>query len=317
MKLVHISDLHINSAIPNNNIDKTDYLLSEVARINPDHLIVTGDLTDNADPDDLRIVRNLLSKHGFSESEKLTVIVGNHDIFGGVQSIEDIVLFPERCKETDYDSRVREFHSVFSKTLDNAAYISRNCFYPFAKIIKDTLLIAVNSIDIYSRLRNPFASNGFVSPEQIDEISEIVKMFKKEVKSVAVLIHHHFYKLDAESDSLTHSLWQKIEGQTLKLRKRKKLLRFFAGLGVKTVFHGHVHEQRDYNMKDVRILNSGGSVYGIKKQNVFFNLVQLGKEQIGVEVRKYKFRPMEEPIKQKLFQFPNPVAEQKLVVERT
>lgn len=303
MKLVHISDLHINTSIPNNNMDKTDFLLSEIAKTNPDHLVVTGDLTDNADTDDLKIARNLLARHGFSGSEKLTVIVGNHDIFGGVQSIEDIVLFPERCKSVDYNSKIRDFHSVFSSTLDNSVYVSANCFYPFAKIIKEVLFIALNSIDIYSKLRNPFASNGFVTPEQTDEIRYIISTFKKDVRAIAVLIHHHFYKLDSESESLTHSLWQRIEGQTLKLRKRKKLLKFLGDLGVQAIFHGHVHEQKDYSMKGLRIVNSGGSVYGIKKQNVFYNLAMFDKNNIGVEIRKYKFKPETEPFKNKLINF--------------
>lgn len=315
MKLVHISDLHINTSIPNNNIDKTDFLLSEIAKTNPDHLVVTGDLTDNADPDDLRIARNLLAKHGFSGSDKLTVIVGNHDIFGGVQSIEDIVLFPERCKSIDFDAKIKEFHSVFSQTLDNSVYVSSNCFYPFAKIIKDVLFIALNSIDIYSKLRNPFASNGFVTPEQIAETGEIINTFKKEVKSIAVLIHHHFYKLDSESESLTHSLWQRIEGQTLKLRKRKKLLKYLGELGVQTVFHGHVHEQKDYMMKGIRLVNSGGSVYGIKKQNVFYNLALFENNKIGLEIRKYKFKSETEPFKNKLLDF-LPGIKENLVMEQ-
>jgi len=315
MKLVHISDLHINTSIPNNNIDKTDFLLSEIAKTNPDHLVVTGDLTDNADPGDLRIARNLLAKHGFSGSEKLTVIAGNHDIFGGVQSIEDIVLFPERCRSVDYNSKIREFHSVFSSTLDNSVYVSANCFYPFAKIIKEVLFIALNSVDIYSKLRNPFASNGFVTPEQMDEIRYIISTFKKDVRSIAVLIHHHFYKLDSESESLTHSLWQRIEGQTLKLRKRKRLLKFLGELGVQAIFHGHVHEQRDYSMKGLRIVNSGGSVYGMKKQNVFYNLAMFEKNNIGVEIRKYKFKPETEPFKNKLLDF-LPGIKENLVIEQ-
>jgi predicted phosphodiesterase len=157
-------------------------------------------------------------------------------------------------------------------------------------------------------------SNGFVTPEQIEETREVIEKFSKEVESVAVLIHHHFYKLDNESESLSHSLWQRIEGQTLKLRKRKKLLKYLGELGVQTVFHGHVHEQKDYSMKGLRIVNSGGSVYGVRKQNVFFNLVQLEKNNTGVEIRKYKYRTHEDSLKRKLFNFPSPVTEQ-LVAE--
>ena len=81
MKIAHISDLHLNTIY--------SYSLENKA----DHLVITGDLTDNASEKDFEILRNLFRKNGLLNSERLSLVIGNHDIFGGLQSAEEIFFF--------------------------------------------------------------------------------------------------------------------------------------------------------------------------------------------------------------------------------
>ena len=66
-----------------------------------DHLVITGDLTHNADYEDLEILRNLFQEYGLLNSERLSLVIGNHDIFGGPQAAEEVFQFPEKCKQID------------------------------------------------------------------------------------------------------------------------------------------------------------------------------------------------------------------------
>jgi len=82
--IAHISDLHLNSFYNDSIFKRVNYLLKHLAEKKVDYLIITGDITDNASEKDLEIFRRMLAKFGFMNGEKLSLIPGNHDIFGGV-----------------------------------------------------------------------------------------------------------------------------------------------------------------------------------------------------------------------------------------
>jgi 3',5'-cyclic-AMP phosphodiesterase len=82
--IAHISDLHLNSFYNDSIFRRINYLLKQISENKVDHLIITGDITDNASEKDFEIFRRMLNKYGFMNGEKLSIIPGNHDIFGGV-----------------------------------------------------------------------------------------------------------------------------------------------------------------------------------------------------------------------------------------
>ena len=57
MKIAHLSDLHFTNFFRKNNLEKIEYLLKYALRHDFDHLIISGDLTHNADPEDFEILR--------------------------------------------------------------------------------------------------------------------------------------------------------------------------------------------------------------------------------------------------------------------
>jgi predicted phosphodiesterase len=54
-------------------------------------------------------------------------------------------------------------------------------------------------------------------------------------------------------------LWSAIEAATIKLRKKKRLLKLFAHSGVDGILHGHVHRHEAYIRKKVQCFNGGGT----------------------------------------------------------
>jgi len=284
MKIAHFTDLHINSVIRESNISETIALFENALKHGADHICITGDLSHDAEPEDFEALRYLLDYFSLINGEKISVVVGNHDIFGGPQKAEDIFTFPQRCRETDYDGKLEIFTSYFEETFENCIYKPAGKFYPYAKIIDDCLIIGLNSIDKYSSVKNPFASNGYVDQEQLAELESILNGFGKEVRHRIVLVHHHFNKIKNPSSNMMHYFWQVVEKQTMKLKKKKELLQMFKEHNVSAVLHGHIHSNLEYNRKGVHFINSGGWINNAKEGELSYYMVDCRKKSIKTEL---------------------------------
>ena len=73
MIIVQISDLHIGSQFLE---DKFDLLVEEVNEINPDTIVITGDLTNEGLMKEYQECKSLLSKFN---TKKIIIMPGNHD----------------------------------------------------------------------------------------------------------------------------------------------------------------------------------------------------------------------------------------------
>jgi len=286
--IAQISDLHINTFFNDSILKRVNFLLKEISESKADHLIITGDITDNASEKDLAIFRKLLKKYGFLAGERLSIIIGNHDIFGGVQKAEDIFSFPERCKSINYNSKLNYFLSFFPEAFNNCFYLSTKNYFPFAKKLDNVLLTGLNSIAPYSKLSNPFGSNGEVDAGQFGELVDIFNIRDADIKFRIVLIHHHFNKLKNESKSTFGNLWANIEKQTMKLRGKRRLLNLFRQYKVDIVLHGHIHESKEYDRKGIRFLNAGATIKN-NKDFVQLNYLRIGKNKIDIEIERIAY----------------------------
>lgn len=260
MKIAHISDLHISSDFKRANIRKTKKLLNFFLENNYDHLVITGDITDNADAKDFQAFRKILQSYGLLDTLKCSVVIGNHDIYGGVQTAMDVVQFPNKCKTVDFDTKVKEFCAYFEELFFDTLRPDKESYFPYAKDLGDVVLVGLNSIDKYSRLKNPFASNGRVNDIQLEYLSELLEHEDIKKKRKTVLIHHHFYKKTEATQAAQKNLWSRVESFALKLRGRKKLLKVLSGKHVDYILHGHSHEKKIYDKNGITFLNAGASV---------------------------------------------------------
>ena len=156
--------------------------MKNISEWNVDHLVITGDLTDNASEKDFDLLRRALKKFGFLAGERLSIVIGNHDIFGGVQKAEDIFAFPDKISSINYSKQVSNFISYFPEAYENCYHLSQNEFFPFVKRIKNVLLIGLNSVAEYSKLSNPFGSNGEINASQFGETCELLKSVDEDIK---------------------------------------------------------------------------------------------------------------------------------------
>jgi 3',5'-cyclic AMP phosphodiesterase CpdA len=286
--IAHISDLHLNSFYNDSIFKHVNFVLKQISENKVDHLIITGDITDNASEKDFEIFRRMLTKYGFIKGEKLSIIPGNHDIFGGVQKAEDIFTFPEKCNDVNYNKRINNLLSYFPDAFSNCKYLSSKNFFPFTKKINNTLIIGLNSIAKYSKLSNPFGSNGEIDATQFGELFDILKTTEKDVKYKIIMIHHHFNKLKNEAKSTFGSIWSGIEKQTMKLKGKRRLFNLFREFNIDIVLHGHVHESKEYFRKNVRFLNAGATIRSYN-QSMKINYLTIAKGKIEVDIQSINF----------------------------
>lgn len=259
MKIIHLSDLHISKDFKRNNLRTFKFCLNHICRTLFDHIVITGDLSDNANDQDFWIIRQTLKHFDLLDSTKVSIVIGNHDIFGGVQTAADILEFPRKCKSTDYDFKVSNFISHFEELFADCQFSSSNKFFPYYKNLGEIGIIGLNSVALYSRIGNPIASTGKMYKEQIVDLKKLVNDIEPTQVRVA-LVHHHFYKKSLEATSPQNNIWNKFESYNLRLRSKKKILKVFGELGIKLVFHGHSHEVTQYSRRGIHFLNAGGSI---------------------------------------------------------
>jgi 3',5'-cyclic AMP phosphodiesterase CpdA len=289
MKIAHFSDLHINTSVRDSNVNETIALFEHALKNGAEHFFLTGDLSHNAEEEDFEILRYILEYFNLLDPQKATVVIGNHDIFGGPQKAEDVFTFPQKCRDVDYNAKVNAFENYFKELTEETVYKSVNNVYPFAKIIKNHLFIGMNSIARYSSVKNPFASNGFIDDDQITELKTILNEFGSLVQTRILLVHHHFNKLKIPASNMMHYFWQVVEKQTMKLREKKKLMRELKESGIDLVCHGHIHVMDEYIRKGIRFLNSGGGMNLGAEGELSYSMIEIEKDGIFTDTMSLSY----------------------------
>lgn len=286
MKIAHLSDLHFTTFFKKNNLEKIEYLLKYALRYKFDHLVISGDLTHNADPEDFEILRDLIKRYNLLSSDRLSLVIGNHDIFGGPQTAEDVFLFPEKCKLVDYDKKIKEFGDYFSEAFQYCSDINGDNYFPYVKKFHDVMIFGLNSIAKYSKMNNPFASNGKIYKDDYDFLATKLEKYYIEPAKKLIIIHHHFNKIKVVKNKSVSSFWQNIEKQTMKLKKKKNLFQLFKLYNIDLVLHGHIHESNEYFRKGIRFINAGASVLGPIPDELGINFINVQNSGIDTEIHK-------------------------------
>lgn len=278
--LAHISDLHLSVEGSRSTIRRTRRLLEHMLRGDIDHVAVTGDIVADASPKELEVARNIFKSYGLLDHRKLSVVLGNHDVFGGVYNAHDIFSFPKRCKGTNYKEKLKRFCEAFSETFDRTLAPNQHSWFPFVKLLGDIVMYGVNSVADYSRVRNPFGSNGAVSDEEFKHLKSFLQAELFLNKTKLLLIHHHFSKIRTSENGTISNIWNAIEKRTMKLHGKKRLFNLFAATDVRVVLHGHIHENSEYERNGTRFINTGGSVIGSDPDTLYYKTLRVSAEKI-------------------------------------
>lgn len=291
MKIGHISDLHLCRNFKKTNIGKTKTLIQhaiEISGIN--HLIITGDISDNSQAQDYLTLKRILSTLGFYDINKTSLVIGNHDVYGGVQKLVDLLHFFPNCNTLNYNEKVANFNLNFKELFPINSFYQNAPAYPFVKELNNFILIGVNSIGRYSKFRNTLASNGEISNDEFNKIKNILENSSYKEKIKIILIHHHFYNRIHEDTTSSHPFWNFIEGYTLKLNGKRKLINMFEKNNVHLVLHGHSHEWKEYSINNIRFLNAGASIENFYSEEVGYFLIEITEKQIKSSLIKFDYK---------------------------
>ncbi len=298
MKIVHLSDLHISLKNLPQNLEYTERLLAYGLQMGGEHFVFTGDITHEGKDEDFLAFRNLLERYRLLSSERSTLVIGNHDIYGGVHLAKDIQGFPQRCRNTDIAERIRIFKSYFHETFETAEFPVPEDPMLFVKRVGEVTFLGMNSTGRYSILRNPFAAAGEVTPEQLVGLRRILKStdFADTVK--IALIHHHFCLPYKKQKELKLRVLKYFEEQGNKLRGSRRLMRLWRKYRVDLTLHGHVHYSHEYRRGALRFLSGGGAIDKNEPGELQINFVTVENGQIGIEVKTISAVPeiSEEPV---------------------
>jgi 3',5'-cyclic AMP phosphodiesterase CpdA len=266
-RIAHLSDTHVSPEFNRRNILKLKTLLSHIVDENYDHVAITGDITEEGEERDFRSVRRMLKYYGLLKYDKLTVTIGNHDIFGGIGRAEDILTTGKRFRSVNYSHKISLFEAFFRETFPIKAYKNERVF-PFVKVIGPVVFVGINSVMPFHPLLNPFGSNGNVSKRQLQAIEKILGHPSIASLVKIALIHHHFNKYNPYSSSLTKKLFHLFEAYTLELHNKRKIQDTFKRFHIDLVLHGHTHLEEIYSDRTITYSSTAISPIRKKGENI-------------------------------------------------
>jgi 3',5'-cyclic-AMP phosphodiesterase len=257
-RIAHISDPHISRQFYREHIVSLKALLRAIVAEGCDHIVLTGDIVSTADPDDFFLVREIFLTMNLLDSKKLTLVPGNHDVFGGPHRAVDVLSFPHHIKTIDYRRRLELFYEAFSETFQDVRPLQNDALFPFVKHVGPFDIIGLNSIPPWSLRKNPLGSNGSVDEHQVTALQKFGEDDRAADRIRVIAMHHHFS--DLMDDATQSSAWKRIESRTMRLRKRRRLIKLFKSLDVRYVLHGHIHRNEIYSFDALQLANGAGAV---------------------------------------------------------
>jgi 3',5'-cyclic AMP phosphodiesterase CpdA len=236
MRVMHISDLHFQADIPFRRFPRlgwrrllaqTEYrllgrrkrfllvpstvarLLEEAERLRVDHLLVSGDLTALALPEEFEAARAALAIW----SGRMTILPGNHDVYTPAAARDQLF---ERAFERELRSDLPEH--------------CREGPYPVVKLLgSDAALVALSSARVPLC---PGVAAGWVGKAQRDALGAILGDSRLASRAVLVSVHHGPFRESGGRDRITHGL---LDGRDVLSVVAKG-----GGLGL---CHGHIHHR--------------------------------------------------------------------------
>ncbi len=279
--IAHLSDLHVldlenvrardffsKRAVGGTNLltgrrnshplELAERLIEDVTRIAPDHVVVTGDVTNLSLPGEFqRATRLLQPLWGY---DKLTVIPGNHDCYtAGAQA----------------ESRFERF---FGELLfkDNTCTGTEQS--PAIKVFDDVVIVGLSS----ALKTGALMSWGQVGTGQLDRLDAALTRPDVQGKSIIALIHHNLHKRDPFKE-LTSSL-----------RDREELIARLLAHNVNVLCHGHTHRSNRFEVSlgshSMLVIGSGSSTQNTAdpERVARYNLMQVEDGALRIRTRAYE-----------------------------
>jgi Icc protein len=259
VKIAHISDLHISGKQDRRQLGDLDRLLDHINNAGFDHLVISGDLSNTANPSDWAIVKEKLKSHGLYKWDKATVIAGNHDLI----NLEEELRFYNALnplpllRKRAFERKLGEFCTFFQELITGEEQGGKG--FPFIKIINYSsvkiALVALNSVYPWYPADNPLGARGSISPGQLNALG-IESVLSSLQQCFVIGLCHHAYRVYG-----TDSLIDQAFDWTMELKNREEFLTLMQKMQAKLVLHGHFHRFQSYTVSGITFINGGSFRY--------------------------------------------------------
>jgi 3',5'-cyclic AMP phosphodiesterase CpdA len=239
-----------------------DALRLDMRAQEPDHLALTGDLSNVSLPGEWRAALAWIDTCGL-EPAAVSVIPGNHDAY-----VEAVVA-------------AREFETLFAPYMTNdlpaagAVPASGRADYPYVQLRDDIAFVGVSS----SVATGDSGAWGLIGQAQLARLEAMLAAPELAGKTRVLLIHHP-------------PILQK-HGEERNLRDRAALAAVLARAGADLVLHGHDHQDEHTvlpgpNGKRIPIIGGGSASYtGSAEKRSRYNLYEIDRGRITLITRAH------------------------------
>ncbi|MHB8416978.1 MAG: metallophosphoesterase family protein [Myxococcales bacterium] len=236
MKILHLSDLHFQAEYPVKRWPRLGWrriaaqaefrllrrrllflrvaevvasILEAAERLGVEHIVVSGDLTALALPEEFEAARAALTPW----LGRMTVVPGNHDRY------------------TPAAARERAFEKAFAPALSSdLPELCREDVFPVVKLIgEEVAVIGLNSARVPPV---PGLAAGFVGRAQREALVEISRHPALRGRALLLAVHHAPLRPSGWPDLPTHGL---LDG--------RRVLALAAAAGAVALCHGHIHQR--------------------------------------------------------------------------
>jgi Icc protein len=284
-QIAHISDPHLSRQYYREHIKSFKMLLRALLDDGIDHIIVSGDIVSTGEEDDFYLAREIFANLGLLHSERLTIVPGNHDIFGGPHRAVDVLSFPRYIRSVDYVQHKELFQNAFAETFSGVRRLSDSDLFPFIKTLGPFNIIGLNSTPPWSLRHNPLGTNGNLDDGQVRALAQLAGSEILRDRTNIIVIHHHFNDLH-QSEYDAGNLWSRIESNTMRMKRRRKIIRIFHELNVRYVLHGHIHRNELYDRGGIFFANGAGSVCDDPVRYLKYNLLSYTDGYCNIKIRQ-------------------------------
>lgn len=237
MKIAHLSDLHllalkgvparrflnkrltgwVNLRLKRGSIHRSEYVRAiarEIARLDVEHVVVTGNLTNLALESEYELARELLEKDLGLDPSRVTIVPGNHDLYtrGAMTS--------------------RRFENYFGiwlqSDLPELAVDAGAGRFPVVKLRGDVAIVALSS----AVPRLPLVAAGELGRAQRDALARVIAHPEVAARTLVLALHH----------PAVHG-WSRIKTHVEGLRDAAELVTHLQEVPRGLLLHGHLHRR--------------------------------------------------------------------------
>ena len=257
-KVLHISDLHFGRPAASERLES---LKSLAARLNPDAVAVSGDLTQRCTKDEFVKAREYLDE--IHEIAPYVVVPGNHDIrwLGSVvRNFGPAGLVRDKAHDFKYSLYKRYISEDLSPSLE----------------VPGAVIAGVNTAHGISRgsLTRRFRDLGVIGHVKQEDVEGVREAFERAAPDAAriVMVHHN----PVEGHSGRHGL-----------ANTDQALRAFAGLGAELILCGHDHQEALHTVEKFSsnlVISTAGTISNRLRPGraSTFNLVTTDDDRLGI-----------------------------------